>query len=137
MTRVVRWGDCDPAGVVYAARYSEYLVDAVMSFLDRTGYGVTAPGGSSDVGLPCKHMALTFNVSLFPGDVIDIDVRVAEIREHTFDLVVKARLPDERLAFEGSFAPICIDRETRKRVRIPVGLRQALALHFPERERKS
>ena len=59
--RVVRWADCDPAGVVYAGRYAEYLIDAVTRFMRHTGFSF---GATKDrpirVGLPCKHMELSF-----------------------------------------------------------------------------
>lgn len=128
--RTVRWADCDPAGVVYAGRYADYLIDAVARFMRHVGFSFGGSRGSPvKVGLPCKHMELTFHSSLYPDDVIDIEVAVGEVREHTFDLVATARLLDGPLTFAGSFSPICIVPETRERMRIPAELREALQRH--------
>lgn len=133
--RMAKWSDCDPAGVVYAGRYNDYLLDAVMCFMRQTGYGIGSRKDQPDrVGLPCKHMALTFHTSLYPDDVVEIDVGVAEVREHTFDLIVKAHLVDGRLAFDGVFSPVCINPDTRQRVPIPDGLRKALKPHARRQE---
>ena len=133
--RVVRWADCDPAGVVYAGRYPEYLFDAVFRFIRHTGYSPDRKTGLPDsIGLPCKHMSLTFHASLYPDDVVNLEIYVAEVREHTFDLLVEARLSDGRLAFNGVFSPICINPDMRKRVPIPVGLREALQPHAARHE---
>lgn len=126
--RTARWVDCDPAGVVYAGRYPEYLLGATWHFL-RAVRGVptrVAP----EIELPCKHLALTFHASLYPDDVIDIRLTVGALREHSFDVLARATLADGRLAFEGVFAPICIPLgPLREKRPIPPALREALQRH--------
>lgn len=125
--RIARWSDCDPAGVVFTGRFTDYLLGAVMHFYRRIGYGAGGrEGRESGVGLPCKHMSLTFHASLYPEDVVDIRVEVGEIRTRTFDLVARAFLPDGRLAFEGRFTPIAIREGVRESIEIPSALRTAL-----------
>ncbi|MDB5979902.1 MAG: thioesterase-like protein [Pseudomonas sp.] len=128
--RQVRWSDCDPAAVVYTGRFSAYLLDAVMLFYRRIGWSPNAWGAPDRVGLPCKHMSLTFHRSLVPDDVIDIHIDVTAVRERSFDLGARACLPDGELAFEGVFSPICIQPDTWTSTSIPAALRQALAAHW-------
>lgn len=132
--RTVRWSDCDPAGAVYTGRFTEYLLGAVMHFLRCVRGDLAMAGDQANVSLPCKHMSLTFNVSLVPHDVVDIRVGVGDIRTHTFDIVVKGHLLDGRLAFEGAFSPICIRPEVRERTEIPASLRSALQQHLISKE---
>ncbi|WP_322062040.1 acyl-CoA thioesterase [Paraburkholderia sp. J63] len=133
--RTARWSDCDPAGVVFAGRYTDYLLEAVMYFMRRIGYGGNGQAGrESEVGLPCKHLSLTFHASLYPEDVVDIRVEVGEIRTHTFDLIARAYLPDGRLAFEGQFTPIAIRGDARTSTDIPTALREALQPYLLARE---
>ena len=127
--RTVRWTDCDPAGAVYTGRFTEYLLGAATHFLRSVRKTGVAVGDAEDIGLPCKHMSLTFSVTLVPDDVVDIQVRVASIRTHSFDIVVKALLPDGRVAFEGVFSPICVLEASRQRTPIPTSLRLALERH--------
>lgn len=133
--RAIRWADCDPAGVVYAGHYADYLIDAITRFMRHTGFSISATkDGPTRVGLPCKHMELTFYTSLYPDDAVDIEITVSEVREHTFDLLARARLPDGRRAFDGAFSPICVNPETRQRVPIPAELREALRPHCANRK---
>lgn len=104
--RTVRWVDCDPAGVAYTGRFTEFLIGAVMHFYGHIGWGPEARTGNG--GLACKHMSLTFNKSLPPGSVVDIRIDVGEVRQRTFDLHATAFLPDGSVAFQGVFSPICV-----------------------------
>ena len=49
--RTIRWADCDPAGVVYAGHYADYLIDTVMHFMRHIGSawwrGKTDPSASA------------------------------------------------------------------------------------------
>jgi acyl-CoA thioesterase FadM len=132
--RVARWTDCDPAGVVFTGKFTDYLLGAVMHFLRHIGYGPGVQRHDQRVGLPCKHMSLTFHASLYPEDAVDIRISVAAIRQRTFDIVAKAYFADGRLAFEGQFTPIAIRSDKRESVEIPDTLRDALAPHLDKAE---
>lgn len=129
--RTVRWGDCDPAGIVFTGRFTEYLMGAVMLFMRHLRSGPDS-SGQRDAGVqtPCKGMSLVFHAPLYPDDAVDIEVGVGELRNSSFDLVATARLPDGRLAFEGVFSPICIRRDVRERVAIPAAMRELLQQHM-------
>jgi acyl-CoA thioesterase FadM len=133
--RTVRWADCDPAGVVYTGQFSEYLLGAVIHFLKHVGL---APGSDihkeNGTVLPCKHMSLTFHVALWPDDVVDLRVRVGELREHTFEIVVHGLLSDGRLAFQGIFVPIFIKSNARVRKPMPDAARGALTPHLMNKD---
>ncbi len=129
----VRWAECDPAGVVYTGRFSDYLLTAVNHVFDELGQGHYARWLKTlDVDTPCKGMELEFHAALWPEDVFDMHCDVPAIREHSFDIRVRARRPDGSAVFTGRFSPICISREVRRRVPIPPALRAALGfLHTP------
>ena len=124
--RTVRWVDCDPAGVAYTGRFTDYLIGAVMHFYSHIGWGPEARNGNG--GLACKHMSLTFRKSLPPGSVVDIRLQVGEIRERTFDLHATAFLPDGAVAFEGVFSPICVTPQMTS-LPLPEVLKSALKEH--------
>ncbi|RUZ72792.1 acyl-CoA thioesterase [Mesorhizobium sp. M7A.F.Ca.US.006.01.1.1] len=132
--RRVRWSDCDPAGVAYAGRYVDYMLDAVMEFFRRTGYG---PEGTAadNVGLPCKHLGMTFFSPVRGGAEIDLAVYVALIKHHTVDLVVQCAQANGTPVFTGDFSPICIRLDAREKVAIPAGLHTILSSHSSTQER--
>lgn len=125
--RRVRWADCDPAGVAYTGRFTEYVLDSMMHFMRHIGFGpMGTRAGDDNVGLPMKHVSMTFHVSLFPDDVFDAGIHVGDLGERTFDLHLAARLPDGRVAFEARCVPICILTSERKSTPIPPRLRAIL-----------
>jgi len=125
--RRVRWGECDPAGVVYTGCFTEYLISAVSLFMDNLA-GEEAADFRRKLGVetPCKGMALTFASALWPGDVFDMRVRVGEIRNSSFDMMISAARPDGMAVFEGRFSPVCIPRNERRAIPIPDELRMRL-----------
>ncbi len=131
--RRIRWGDCDPAGVVYTGRFVEYLLGAVDLF-SRHAFGGLRSAFVNGLGVdtPCKGLSLDFHVALAPDDTVDIVLEVARIGEHSWDLEATARLPDGRVAFRGRFSPICIHLEPRRKAPIPPALRERLQRHARE-----
>ena len=65
--RRIRWGDCDPAGVVYTGRFVEYLLGAVDLF-SRHAFGGLRSAFVNGLGVdtPCKGLSLDFHVALAP-----------------------------------------------------------------------
>ena len=123
----VRWADCDPAGVVYTGKFSEYLLTAVTYFFDELGQGDYARWLKSlQVDAPCKGMELEFQGALWPEDEFDMHCTVSAIRQHSYDIRVQALQADGRRIFSGRFSPVCISREVRQRIAIPQAMLQAL-----------
>ena len=128
--RRVRWADCDPAGVVYTGKFSEYLLGAVSLFFGDLGAGRYAQWVKSlNIDTPCKGMELTFHGALWPEDEFDMTCCVPVIRQHSFDITVEAAQVDGRRIFSGRFSPVCISREVRKGVDIPPDYRDELERH--------
>lgn len=128
--RRVRWSDCDPAGVAFTGRFTDYLLGAVDHFIRHILHEPRAAFMARlGIETPCKGMSLNFHLALPPEAQVDIVLWVARIGTHSFDLDATARLPDGRIAFEGRFSPICIQTQPRHKVPIPPALRELLALH--------
>lgn len=127
--RTVRWGDCDPAGVVYTGRFTEYLLGAVGLFTSHIAGG-QHPSKAYGVGLPCKAMRFEFVGSLWPDDVIDITCSIGAIRTRSFDIHCIARRPDGTLIFDATFSPICVRLDERIGTPIPDALREAIFPHI-------
>lgn len=125
--RRVRWGECDPAGVVYTPRFTDYLVAAVSLFHEQL-FAAEPANFRQALGIdtPCKGMSMVFQGALWPGDVFDMAVRVGEIRNASYDLQVVATRPGGGAVFTGVFSPICIPRGERRAIPIPDAYRVLL-----------
>jgi 4-hydroxybenzoyl-CoA thioesterase len=123
--RRVRFGDCDPAGIVYTPRFADYAVSAMDLFLsDLMGgpYLESLP----DLQTPIKALSFVFSAPLRPNDEFDMTVTVRELRTRTFDLAVVAT-HGSVTAFEVAMTPICTNASGERRsIRIPETLRTLL-----------
>jgi acyl-CoA thioesterase FadM len=127
LRRTVKWGDCDPAGVVYTPRFSDYVVEAhLASFEHLFGmppYEFLQP---MNLALPAKAMVLEFKRSLWPNETFDMVVRVANIRTRTYDISVEGVARDGVLAFDATLTLICLNRTLRKSQALPEFLLEKL-----------
>nr|WP_315593510.1 thioesterase family protein [uncultured Cupriavidus sp.] len=128
--RTVRWGDCDPAGVVYTGRFTDYLLGAVGLYTAHMAGGDGRLGEVHGVGTPCKAMRFEFIGTLWPDDVIDITCTVAAIRTRSFDLHCVARRPDGSPVFDAMFSAICVRLDRREGTPIPDSLRAVLTRYL-------
>ncbi|PTN43322.1 hypothetical protein DAI43_33635 [Achromobacter xylosoxidans] len=87
--RRVKWGDCDPAGVVYTVTFGEYVLSAAELFYGHLFNGT--PQRIKDehgFGTPTRALSFDFQASLWPDEEFDMCVRVEEIRTRTYTLHV-------------------------------------------------
>lgn len=125
--RRVKWGECDPAGVVYTPRYADYVAEAHLAFFEHLfavpPYEVF---DSSQMALPAKAIAIEYRRSLWPNDWFDVEIFIGEIRTRTYDLNMTARKDDGIEVFVATFTLICLDRDAKKAVPLPQWLRDRL-----------
>ncbi|KAI3595445.1 hypothetical protein D8I24_8066 [Cupriavidus necator H850] len=126
--RRVKWGECDPAGVVYTPSFSEYVISTAELFYERLFDG--RPQNTKDelgFGTPTRALAFDFRRSLWPDESFDIEVQVEAIGTRTYTLALTARMSEGRdTAFVARLTPICVRRGTRDAINVPASLRNAL-----------
>jgi acyl-CoA thioesterase FadM len=125
--RRVRWSDCDPAGVVYTGKFTDYVLHAVNLFYGELSQG-HAPEWRQELGVdtPCKGMAFEFHRALWPEEEFELLLDVPQIREHGYDIRIEATQPGGVRIFSARFSPICIRRDARVRAPMPPALIAAL-----------
>lgn len=130
LRQTVKWSDCDPAGVVYTGRFVEYVTTAFRAFLaqilDGNIEGYVARFG---VDFPAKAISFVFDSSLRPDDRFDVEVRVAGIRNTTFECEFVGT-QDGKPCFTARMTTICVVPVARKSMRVPDGLRARLEPHL-------
>lgn len=131
--RVVRWGDCDPAGVAYTPRFLDYVVSAHEAFISlMLGGPIHAMKGATGVDFPVRGVEIDFRSRLPLDSQFDMAVRVGAIRSRTFDLHITARTVVSEgkrqgpVAFVARISPITIDRASKAGVPLPQALRSRL-----------
>src|SRR5580698_10476702 len=85
--RRVKWGECDPAGVVYMVNYGEYVVSAYeMLMAELLGDEFQKAKVELGVALPARAFKIDFIASLRPDDEFIMTAEVSDIRTKTFDV---------------------------------------------------
>ncbi|MCE8024126.1 acyl-CoA thioesterase [Billgrantia aerodenitrificans] len=131
--RVVRWGDCDPAGIVYTPRFLDYTISAHEAFISlMLGGPLHSTKASLGVSFPVRGVELDFRSPLPVDTPFDMEVRVGEIRSRTFDLHVTARrvaaVPGP-VAFLARVSPVTVDGASWTAVPLPDALRVRIAAY--------
>jgi len=134
--RRVRWGECDPAGVVYTPRFTDFVIEAFNDFLQWLLEAPLQPRlADLDLGTPAKAVSMVFHKSLWPDDLFEIVVHVGEIRTRSFDLQFIAVGEDREAIFDATLSVICVHQAERRSRAIPDDLRSRLEAYraqFPE-----
>ncbi len=125
--RRVKWGECDPAGVVYTVSFSEYVISAAELFYGAL-FETTPQRAKHDQGFgtPTRALAFDFRRSLRPDDEFEMTVRVGGIGTRTYVLDIAARTPEGDIAFAAKLTPVCVARDERRSIEIPPAFRSAL-----------
>jgi acyl-CoA thioester hydrolase len=121
----VRYGECDPQGVVYFARYSDY-VDIGMTELwrERIGpYGEMVEAGSDMV---VAELQLRYRASAVFDDELDVVIEVDRLGETSLTCAWRIERDGAALV-DGTIRQVCIDPETKSKKPLPSDVRAALA----------
>ena len=127
--RLVRFGDCDPAGVVYTPVFSDYALSAYQ-WLMTVLLGGPMYREMLRVGFdsPIKALTFEFRNMLQVEQMFDMTCLVTDIRNRTFDVEITGRsttaIPHD--IFVAKVSPIMVARDERKSSPIPSGLRDSL-----------
>jgi acyl-CoA thioesterase FadM len=126
-SRVILFGDCDPGGVIYSPRAAHFVVEAGLDFLSHA-LGGPAARRLFAMGIlpPARALSIEFLHPMTWDEVIDIEVSVDRIGEHSFTLVVSATNAEGVGTFRGSITQVTISPDTRRPVPLPPELRTAL-----------
>ena len=125
--RRVKWGECDPAGVVYTVVFAEYVISAAEIFYEFV-FGTTPQAATGEFGFKTPTRALTFDFrrSLCPGEDFDMTVLVSQIRSRSYGLQITARTPSGGVVFVAVLTPVCIGRKERRAIELPASFRSPL-----------
>lgn len=134
--RVVRWGDCDPAGVAYTPRFLDYVVSAHEALISlMLGGPIHTMKEAAGVDFPVRGVEIDFRARLPLDSQFDMEVRIGEIRSRTFDIHVVARIAaaegkrEGPVTFVARISPVTIDHFSRAAVPLPAPFRARLEIY--------
>ena len=121
-TRIpVRFGDCDPAGLVYYPVIFHYCHIAMEEFFGaRCGISYPALMGEERIGFPTVNVQAEFFAPLVYGDEADVEIAVARTGQSsvTFEYTVR-RASDHTLCARARNVHVCMNLDERRALPIP------------------
>ncbi|HEX8180391.1 MAG TPA: thioesterase family protein [Pyrinomonadaceae bacterium] len=123
---VVRFGETDPAGLVYYPVLFHYCHVAMEEFFAARAAGSYAQLlARGRIGFPTVRVEAEFFVPLVYGDEVDISVAVARIgRSSTTFRYNLTRASDQTLCARATCVQVAMNLDTRRAVEIPTELRR-------------
>ncbi len=108
----IEWGDCDPAGIVYFPNYFRYFDGSTNAlFLRALGFNKYEMMKKYDIiGIPLVDVGARFIVPSVFGDVVTIELTVAEIKRSSFRMEHRL-LRGDTLAVEGRETRVWVGRD--------------------------
>lgn len=89
--RTVRWGDCDPAGIVYTPRVFDYVLEAMEGwYRDVVGIDWVTLNQGMGMGAPTVRAECDFMRAPRPDQVLDLEVRIERVGRGSLTFVVTA-----------------------------------------------
>jgi 4-hydroxybenzoyl-CoA thioesterase len=129
----VRFGDCDPAGLVYYPRFFHHF-HAAMEELFAVSLGLPYPELTRGAGLgfPAVHVESDFRSPLRYGEAAEIEVAVERLGETSCTFRFRLFAGGEPAPrAEARVVTVCVDLATLAKRPIPDALRASLARHLP------
>jgi len=118
--RRIRWGESDPARIVYTARYLDFAMDAIEAFFtDRLGASFYEFNMDHGIGTPFVHVELDFRSPMTPRDTSMTEVRLGRLGGSSLSFAVAGRVA-ERLCYEGRLVCAFVDTTGPQMKPIPV-----------------
>ncbi len=128
----VRFGDCDPAGIVYYPRFLHFFHEAMETwFGERLNYPYQELILGEKIGFPSVHCEADFRSPCGLGEVLAIELRVCKLGRSSihFDYQVRAfGEPESPLRLVGATVCVVMDLDPdspnfRRALPIPAALR--------------
>jgi 4-hydroxybenzoyl-CoA thioesterase len=127
-TRItVRFGDVDPAGLVYYPRLFHYFHVAFEEFFAACcGCTYAQLLARERIGFPTVNVQAEFFAPLVYGDEVDVEISVAQIGRTSAGFEYKLRrIGDGTLCARATLVQVCMHLDTRRPVEIAPQYRQA------------
>jgi len=124
--RKVRFGDCDPGGILYTPRIGHFIVEAIIDFVSAC-FDAPAERSMFELGIapPARAFSVEFLKPMVWDDDLMIHVRLKEIRNSAFVFMLNGFVKEDKV-FSSEFTQVCVDPKTMQPVPVPKRMREVL-----------
>ena len=127
--RTVRFGECDPAGVVYYPVFFNWFHEAMEAWFEE-GLGTPYAKATRSVGFPARSADAGFQAPCRMGDRISVLLSLSKLGRSSINLSLRIEGEDGSLRATGTVSCVCIGVEPDgfrfKSLEIPGDLRKRM-----------
>lgn len=131
ISRIVGWGDCDPAAIVYTPRFLDWSMEAAEGFfreiIGTDWYQLRVTHG---MGSPSVSIKMDFQKPLYAGEAFDVEVRVAKLSRATITFAITGRNKAGESCFTTELVSCLIEAKTFRSATIPDKFREPVARYI-------
>jgi 4-hydroxybenzoyl-CoA thioesterase len=121
---------CDPAGIVFYPRYFEMMNAVIEEWFDRgVGVSFAEMHGERNIAIPLMSTSAIFHVPSRLGDLLTIDLAVAQLGDSSVTLDVTARCASEA-RFSASLVIVHISKRGMRPAPWPDDIRSTITKHM-------
>ena len=128
----IKLHETDAAGVLFFSNQAKIIHDAYETLLERIGFAFADILKEKDFFVPIVHCTCDYNVPLFVGDLVEIQVTVAKVGKTSFTLSYKLLDASQNLVGSTQTVHVTVNRDTKKKIPLPQDLRTKLEDLFKE-----
>ncbi len=123
LTRKVKWGDCDPAGIIYTPRVLDYAMETLEAW-NREVLGITwiKLNREMSLGMPTVRAEMDFLDAPGPDDDVVTELRIDRVGRSSITFGITGRYDDGRELFRVKVTSCLISRPAFKPTPIPEGI---------------
>ena len=135
--RTVRFGECDPAGVVYYPVFFNWYHELMEAWFEQE-LGISYAQCIKEVGFPAKSIQTDFSRPCAMGEKLKLELYLSRCTDRSITIQIGIWGADNQKKAQGSVVCVCIgvasDGFRFKPREIPVDLRQKMAFFLQEGE---
>jgi 4-hydroxybenzoyl-CoA thioesterase len=124
-TRILRFGDCDPAGIAYFPSYFHFLNGVAEEWWERLGYSWRDLIQRRRVGLPTVQLDTRFLAPGFMGDSLLFSLEIASLGSRSLTLEYQV-FRDDTLLWRATQVVVATSLDTHQSIAWPDDIRAAL-----------
>lgn len=125
---LVRFGDCDPAGIVFYPRYFEMINNLVEDWCAQgLGHSFRSLHMEQGLGLPTVHIETDFVAASELGETLLAELQVQKIGAASITLGIRLLGPDGADRVRCTLVLVALDLQKRSAVSLPEALRNRIA----------
>lgn len=121
----IHFFDADAAGVLFHGTYFNVCHSVFESYIaSQNKYHEYF--SSSDFGFPIIHTEATYSAPLFPGEEVEINLSLIEIKNSSFSLLYKIKKQNGDIAAEIKIVIVSIEKKKWQKIALPPFVREML-----------